>query len=166
MELVKHQKETLPKGHSEISFIEERKVYSITLCHCLRQLGNMRVGKWSSNWLVNIEEAIVQGEIGVTVHYLEDGNVQLATQKKVSFAVENQANNEELAKWILRKVKSHEDEVQKAVNDSYARLGLTTFRRLRRQLPRARVKMDWSHLGSHKLRSELYQVPGTAGTTA
>lgn len=79
------------------------------------------------------------------VHYFEDGNVQLNARKTItadqelpsSYGVEDQAAA------IIAAIKKAEDQVQFALNESYAQVSENTFRKLRRQLPLTRSKVDW-----------------------
>jgi hypothetical protein len=42
-----------------------------------------RNGRWRSTWVVNPESGKLKGTIKVNVHYYEDGNVQLDSNKDI-----------------------------------------------------------------------------------
>jgi capping protein alpha len=47
------------------------------------------------------------------------------------------------AQELVKQIRAKEDEVQVAVNEAYGQLAETTFKKLRRQLPITRAKVDW-----------------------
>jgi hypothetical protein len=60
-------------------------------------LKNFWSGKWASTWSLStseeVDNATLSGEVKIHVHYFEDGNLQMQTQKKVagvSFAYNNE----------------------------------------------------------------------------
>lgn len=90
-----------------------------------------------------------KGMIKVIVHYFEDGNVQLQAQRECNFELETskfaveEGSTGELAREIVERIKEMENEIQLAINESYGQLSDTTFKKLRRQLPVTRAKVDW-----------------------
>ncbi|KAJ1970800.1 F-actin-capping protein subunit alpha, partial [Dimargaris verticillata] len=97
------------------------------------------------------------GTAKVVVHYYEDGNVQLNSNKVFTFELDQalQSDPEALASATLRKIKQGEKEFQLALNDSYHQLAESTFKGLRRNLPVTRNKVDWDKILGYKLGSEL-----------
>ncbi len=122
-------------------------------------------GHWHSTWIVKFKEDesgsedgdekvfSLNGRIGLTVHYHEEGTVQLSAHKeipsRVNFYCETSSKATDKIYW---KIRDSEDVVQVAVNEAYRRLGEDIFKKLRRQLPVTRTKMDWNN----------YRFKGTA----
>jgi len=72
-----------------------------------------RNGRWRSHYAINGNS--VKGTLKAQVHYYEDGNVQLQTEKAVEF---NGSTPAEIIKQVLKA----EAEYQSAVNESYAQV--------------------------------------------
>lgn len=122
------------------------------------QLDNMRNGQWRSTWTWTPTENLVRGQLHAIVHYFEDGNVQLTTKRSVEFSWDLDKFNgehDEAARNLLKMIQTKEDEVQVAINEAYGQLADTTFKKLRRQLPITRSKVDWSKLASYKVGDQL-----------
>lgn len=104
---------------------------------------NMRNGQWHSSWRITNHKAI--GHIKVIVHYFEDGNVQLNTDRIVELEWDGSSYDslEAKAQALVEKIRDKEDTVQLAINESYLQLSEATFKKLRRQLPVTRSKVDW-----------------------
>ena len=43
-----------------------------------------RNGRWRSTWVINPESGELNGNVNVNVHYYEDGNVQLNSNKDIT----------------------------------------------------------------------------------
>lgn len=116
-------------------------------------------GHWHSEWNIKLLEDDfigIDGKIKLNAHFHEEGSVQLAAEKviqcsKLKFA-ENVAKSIEKIYW---KVCDTEDAVQVALNEAYRHLSETSFKRLRRQLPISRTKMDWAKFANYKIGDEL-----------
>jgi len=158
-------KKTMPtKGNYLVHYDEERKAYGVVIVGEKFQLQNMRNGQWYSNWTCDGISGQVMGSIKVMVHYFEDGNVQLSSQRATSFEqitvlCENDEDRQAFASELVEKIKNKEDEVQLAMNEAYGQLAETTFKKLRRQLPVTRSKIDWAKLSTYKVGDQL----GAAG---
>lgn len=117
-------------------------------------------GHWHSIWTVEFKEEqsegfcfALNGKIELTVHYHEEGTVQLSASKEIPSRVDFRAASLPLsADKIYWKIKDSEDAVQLALNEAYRELAENTFKKLRRQLPVTRTKMDWNH---YKFRAEI-----------
>jgi len=107
-------------------------------------------GRWRSQW--TISGSSLKGILRAQVHYYEDGNVQLQTEKSVD--ANAPATN---ATEVIKQIKKAETEYQTAINESYAQLSDTTFKALRRALPITRNKLDWNKILSYKIGNELSQ---------
>lgn len=104
-------------------------------------------GQWKSVW--TLKDGVLSGQICVAVHFWEDGNIQLSASKTVgtSSAADSPA--------VVKTIEDAELAFQLAMNEAYQTLSQSTFKRLRRQLPITRTKMDWSKVGAYGLGSEL-----------
>ena len=149
----KYAKQVLPRGRGQAYLDRTSQVYGIVLVGERFQLQNMRNGQWHSTW--RAERGTVKGTIRAIVHYFEDGNVQLNTHRDVEFAWTPSEEAEASAKELVEKIRNCEDEVQLAVNEAYGQLADTTFKKLRRQLPVTRTKVDWDKLASYKIGDQL-----------
>jgi len=114
-------------------------------------------GRWRSYWAVEVSgsSAKAKGVLHAQVHYYEDGNVQLNTEKSVEITANG--SGAELASNIVKAAKKAEIEYQTAINESYAQLSDTTFKALRRALPITRNKLDWNKILTYKIGGELSQ---------
>ncbi|CAB4476398.1 F-actin capping protein, alpha subunit [Rhizophagus irregularis] len=113
-------------------------------------------GRWRSTWVVNPESGKLKGNIKVNVHYYEDGNVQLDSNKDIEVETSTTAENPAAAAaTYVRLIGKAENEYQTAVNESYIELSENTFKSLRRSLPLTRQKLDWDKILNYKIGQEL-----------
>ncbi|KAF9651563.1 F-actin capping protein, alpha subunit [Thelephora ganbajun] len=119
---------------------------------------NFWSGRWRSEYKVNLELRLVQGKIGVNVHYYEQGNVQLATNHEVSLSLPPtifQSSPTQSAAKVLALIESEEGEYQTSLTETYQDMSEKTYKTLRRALPMTRSKMDWDKVMGYKLGAEL-----------
>ena len=125
-------------------------------------------GHWHSTWLIQFipfdnsselsedNEFKIEGEIDLIVHYHEEGSVQLSANKQIPSRVNFKSKNlSQSVEKIYFKIKDSEDAVQLALNEAYQQLAEKMFKKLRRQLPVTRTKMDWGKFVNYNLSSEL-----------
>ncbi|KAJ7600977.1 F-actin-capping protein subunit alpha [Mycena floridula] len=124
-------------------------------------------GRWRSEYLVNLNDNTVQGKILVTVHYYEQGNVQLSSNHSVSITLPSGAVTSTPATGasrILALIEAEEGNYQTSLNDTYHEMGEKTFKGLRRALPLTRQKLDWDKVLGYKLGAELASSKGVFGS--
>lgn len=135
---------------------------NVTLCIESHQFQpkNFCNGRWRSEWKIpcgdgktNSQELV--GKIKVQVHYYEDGNVQLFSEKDCHVKVQMTNDVEKTSKDLLQAIKEQEGEYQQAVQENYASMSDNTFKALRRQLPVIRAKMDWHKVQSYRIGQEM-----------
>ena len=120
---------------------------------------NFWSGHWHSTWNIKFESKSksksksksneeftfsINGKIELIVHYHEEGSVQLSSSKEITSKVNFKCKTiPESVDKIYWKIRDSENEVQLALNESYQQLADNIFKKLRRQLPVTRTKMDW-----------------------
>ncbi len=88
------------------------------------------------------------GTIRVDVHYYEDGNVRLLTNKEVNVSVAG-------ANEVMRKVAAEEKKYQEDLNKAFGSLSEGAFKALRRQLPITRQKIEWEKISGYRLGQDI-----------
>lgn len=86
----------------------------------------------------------------VDVHYYEDGNVRLLTNKPVSQTVSSSA-----ATTIAREIATAEKKYQEELNKGFTSLSEGAFKGLRRQLPITRQKVEWDKIAGYRLGQDI-----------
>jgi hypothetical protein len=122
-------------------------------------------GHWHSIWTVELKDSkddeetltfSIIGNVDLTVHYHEEGAVQLFTKKEIPSRVNMKSDSFlQAADKIYWKIKDSEDSIQLALNEAYQQLAENIFKKLRRQLPVTRTKMDWAKFANYNLSIEL-----------
>lgn len=108
-------------------------------------------GRWRSSYIYSPSSGSLTGTIKVDVHYYEDGNVRLLTNKDVSLSVGGSATASE----IIRKVAAEEKKYQEDLNKAFGSLSEGAFKALRRQLPITRQKIEWEKISGYRLGQDI-----------
>jgi len=113
-------------------------------------------GRWRSTWVVSPDSGELKGTINVNVHYYEDGNVQLNSNKEIeAIASTDLEDPVAAAAAYVKLIRKAENEYQTALNEAYIELSENTFKGLRRALPLTRHKLDWDKIFNYKIGQEL-----------
>lgn len=85
------------------------------------------------------------------MHYYEDGNVRLLTNKDVSLKVGSNAGAGE----IVRAIATAEKKYQEDLNKAFGSMSEGAFKALRRQLPITRQKLEWEKISGYRLGQDI-----------
>jgi len=129
--------------------------YVVTVCISSAKFNpsNFWNGRWRSVWKITFKpggDATLEGNLKLNVHYYEDGNVQLATRSTPKVTV-NTGNPGQTAAEITKAIKKAEQDYHVALENTYATMGDTTFKALRRVLPITKNRLDWERIKSEKM---------------
>eukprot|EP01083_Nonionella_stella_P036055 98389_1 len=116
---------------------------------------NYWTGGWQSEWTLNVNKkgiAKLEGRIRIAVHYFEDGNVQLNSTFNEAGEV-NVSDPGTTADVVIKTIQSLENDFQKRLDQFYVQMHDSTFKNMRRFLPKTGKKMDW-RAKVHSLVSE------------
>mmetsp|Transcript_26635 Transcript_26635/g.41509 ORF Transcript_26635/g.41509 Transcript_26635/m.41509 type:complete len:278 (-) Transcript_26635:77-910(-) len=111
-------------------------------------------GRWRSVWTAKVQgnNVTLTGQMRICVHYYEDGNVQLNAEVNRNLSCPG-GNPQATADNIIKSIKKEEATYQNNIDNSYATMGDTTFKALRRVLPITRMKIDWNKIRNMKMGS-------------
>jgi len=110
----------------------------------------LRNGRWRSLYIFDPSSSSLSGNIKVDVHYYEDGNVRLLTNKPVSASIASAS-----ASAIAREISVAEKKYQEELNRGFGSLSEGAFKGLRRQLPITRQKIEWDKIAGYRLGQDL-----------
>ncbi|PVG00236.1 F-actin capping protein, alpha subunit [Serendipita vermifera] len=125
---------------------------------------NFWSGRWRSKYEIDLKEKSVKGAINVTVHYYEQGNVQLTTVFHPTLSLPPSSPSPQGARQLLLQITEAENTYQTTLSDTYHDLGEKRFKALRRALPMTRNKIDWDKVTGYKLGAELTASRGGFGS--
>jgi capping protein alpha len=122
-------------------------------------VANYWTGGWQSDYTFSSSKGKQQVEatIRVNVHYFEDGNVQLNGVFKKNASV-NVSDAKGTAAAVIGTIRDLENEFQINLGKFYVEMHESTFKNLRRFLPKIGQKMDW--------RSSVHQLVQQAASGA
>lgn len=84
------------------------------------------------------------------MHYYEDGNVRLMTNKPVTASVSSGTGA-----GIAKEIAGAERKYQEELNRGFTNLSEGAFKGLRRQLPVTRQKIEWDKVASYRLGQDI-----------
>ncbi|OAQ78647.1 F-actin-capping protein subunit alpha [Purpureocillium lilacinum] len=113
-------------------------------------LTESRNGRWRSLYVFDPSSGSLEGSIKVDVHYYEDGNVRLLTNKPVSASVSSGTGA-----GIAKEISALEKKYQEELNKSFVNLSEGAFKGLRRHLPVTRQKVEWDKVASYRLGQDI-----------
>ncbi|KAI9712704.1 MAG: F-actin-capping protein subunit alpha [Bogoriella megaspora] len=108
-------------------------------------------GRWRSSYLFDPSSGTIEGNLKVDVHYYEDGNVRLLTDRPISLSLPPSASASEITKQIAVTEKKYQEDLNRA----FGTLNEGTFKGLRRQLPITRQKIEWDKISGYRLGQDI-----------
>lgn len=84
------------------------------------------------------------------MHYYEDGNVRLQTNKTVTASIPSGTGSA-----IAKEIAGAEKKYQEELNKGFTSLSEGAFKGLRRQLPVTRQKIEWDKVTSYRLGQDI-----------
>lgn len=149
--LATHSSEHYPKASTGVFPIEDDSQIAILTVANKYSPSNYWNGRWRSHYTYSPSSGKISGVIKVDVHYYEDGNVRLVTNKDVSASVGANASAAE----VVRQIASAEKKYQEDLNKAFASLSEGAFKQLRRQLPITRQKIEWEKISGYRLGQDI-----------
>ncbi|KAI9841412.1 MAG: F-actin-capping protein subunit alpha, partial [Thelocarpon superellum] len=146
-----HASEHFPSGVIGVYPCEKDTAVAIVLASNKYSPQNFWNGRWRSQYIYSPANSNLTGSIRIDVHYYEDGNVRLLTEKPISVSLSSSAGPEE----IVRHIALLERKYQEEVNRTFSTLSEGAFKGLRRQLPITRQKIDWEKISSYRLGQDI-----------
>ncbi|KAI0477467.1 subunits of heterodimeric actin filament capping protein Capz [Xylariaceae sp. FL0804] len=107
-------------------------------------------GRWRSLYLFDPSSGTLEGSIKVDVHYYEDGNVRLLTNKSTTASVSSGSGA-----GIAKEIAAGEKKYQEELNRGFTGLSEGAFKGLRRQLPVTRQKIEWDKVASYRVGQDI-----------
>ncbi|RYC60384.1 hypothetical protein CHU98_g5822 [Xylaria longipes] len=107
-------------------------------------------GRWRSLYIYDPASGSLEGSIKVDVHYYEDGNVRLLTNKPVTSSVPS-----DTGAGICKEIAAGERKYQEELNKGFTSLSEGAFKSLRRQLPVTRQKIEWDRVASYRVGQDI-----------
>lgn len=109
-----------------------------------------RNGRWRSLYIFDPASGELEGSIKVDVHYYEDGNVRLITNKAIAATISSGTGA-----GIAKEIASSEKKYQEELVRGFVSLSEGAFKGLRRQLPVTRQKIEWDKVTSYRLGQDI-----------
>jgi len=107
-------------------------------------------GRWRSLYIFDPSSGDLEGSNKVDVHYYEDGNVRLLTNRSLSASVPSGTGS-----GIVKEISISEKKYQEELNKGFTGLSEGAFKSLRRQLPVTRQKIEWDKVTGYRLGQDI-----------
>ncbi|KAK7716141.1 hypothetical protein SLS64_003293 [Diaporthe eres] len=143
-------KEHFPNASYGVYPIENDSKLAIITVASKYSPNNFWNGRWRSLYVFDPSDNSLEGSIKVDVHYYEDGNVRLLTNKAVSASVSSGTGS-----GISKEISTAEKKYQEELNKGFTSLSEGAFKSLRRQLPVTRQKIEWDKVASYRLGQDI-----------
>lgn len=144
-----HGTEHYPKYHIGVYPTNDDSQIALLTVASKYSPGNYWNGRWRSSYLYTPSAGTLTGTIAVDVHYYEDGNVRLQTNKTVNAKAGSSAA--EIVKAIAQAERGYQEDLNKA----FGGLAEGAFKSLRRQLPITRQKIEWEKISGYRLGQDI-----------
>lgn len=149
--LSSHVAEHYPKSSLGVYPIENDSKIAILTVANKYSPNNFWNGRWRSLYTFSPGSGSLVGSLRVDVHYYEDGNVRLLTDKPISVSLSSSASASEIAKQIAMVERKYQEDLNKA----FGSLSEGAFKALRRQLPITRQKIEWEKISGYRLGQDI-----------
>ncbi|KAK0743298.1 F-actin-capping protein subunit alpha [Schizothecium vesticola] len=143
-------KEHYPNAAHGVYPIENDSRIAIVIVANKYSPNNFWNGRWRSLYIFDPSSGALEGSVKVDVHYYEDGNVRLLTNKPVNASVSSGTGA-----GIAKEISAQEKRYQEELNRSFTSLSEGAFKGLRRQLPVTRQKIEWDKVASYRLGQDI-----------
>ncbi|KKY33559.1 putative 2-oxoisovalerate dehydrogenase subunit beta [Diaporthe ampelina] len=143
-------KEHFPNASYGVYPIEDDSKLAIITVASKYSPNNFWNGRWRSLYVFDPSDNSLEGSIKVDVHYYEDGNVRLLTNKTVTASVSSGTGS-----GIAKEISTAEKKYQEELNKGFTSLSEGAFKSLRRQLPVTRQKIEWDKVASYRLGQDI-----------
>ncbi|KAI3398981.1 hypothetical protein diail_8008 [Diaporthe ilicicola] len=143
-------KEHFPNAAYGVYPIEDDSKLAIITVASKYSPNNFWNGRWRSLYIFDPSDSSLEGSIKVDVHYYEDGNVRLLTNKTVTASISSGTGS-----GIAKEISTAEKKYQEELNKGFTSLSEGAFKGLRRQLPVTRQKIEWDKVASYRLGQDI-----------
>ncbi|KAI1380403.1 subunits of heterodimeric actin filament capping protein Capz [Hypoxylon crocopeplum] len=143
-------KEHFPSASYGVYPIEDDSKVAIIIVANKYSPNNFWNGRWRSLYIFDPSSGSLEGGIKVDVHYYEDGNVRLLTNKPTTGSVSSGTGA-----GIAKEIAAVEKKYQEELNRGFTNLSEGAFKGLRRQLPVTRQKIEWDKVASYRVGQDI-----------
>jgi capping protein alpha len=132
-------------GSAAVACYEKGSEIVVAISGSKANLRNYWSGKWKSEWHVDPKGKTAKGKVRIVIHYFEDGNVQLDQSKDIDkAAITKGGDDKAFAEGVRDFIAAQENAIQDTLEEMYQNMSVETFKDMRRILPIAKTKMDWT----------------------
>ncbi|KAI1662213.1 putative F-actin-capping protein [Daldinia decipiens] len=143
-------KEHYPSGSYGVYSIEGDSKVAVIIVANKYSPNNYWNGRWRSLYIFDPSSSSLEGSVKVDVHYYEDGNVRLLTNKPIAASVPSGTGA-----GIAKEISAGERKYQEELNRGFTSLSEGAFKGLRRQLPVTRQKIEWDKVASYRVGQDI-----------